>query len=184
MSFPDFGPADANSLLILERLNSLYPSRERPNITYNELITLAVSTAPRTEWDFWDVVIDRLGILPQTNHWLDSMVSGVFNYYRDNVLPTLIYMKPTRAERAMLEDLNKTVLNVIQANPENLLETLTYDVYECGKRHYEPSELRNFFKSVYEVCLGRSEGPRLPNFIILYGMERWTKLVDERLNSN
>lgn len=181
---PDLGiPVDDNSAALLARFGAMYPSFETPRVSYNDLITLAVSSAPRTEWDFWDIVIDRTGYMPQDNYYIDSMVGGVFAYYKDNVLPTLFYRPATEQERAMLLDLNATLQAVLDKNPEDFIGVLTYDVYDCGKRHYAQNELRNFFKAVYEICLGRSEGPRLPNFIALYGVTRWMALVNERLEA-
>jgi lysyl-tRNA synthetase class I len=174
-------PVDDTSQNTLALLSAMWPSRERPPLTYNDLITFAVSTAPRTEWEFWDNIIDRTGYMPQDNHWMDYMVAGAFAAYRSRILPFLHYRDPTDIERIMLKDLARTISSVVGANTEDYLQRLTAEIYECGKRHYDAKELRSFFQAVYEICLGKSEGPRLPNFIALHGGERWVELIYMRL---
>jgi lysyl-tRNA synthetase class 1 len=49
-----------------------------------------------------------------------------------------------------------------------------------GKDHgFEP--LRDWFKALYEVLLGASEGPRFGGFIALYGVQESLDLLDRGL---
>ena len=59
-------------------------------------------------------------------------------------------------------------------------EALQSMVFAVGKEHgFEP--LRAWFKALYEVLLGASEGPRFGGFIALYGVEETVALIDKGL---
>ena len=55
-------------------------------------------------------------------------------------------------------------------------------IYEIGKKN-NFSNLRDFFKLIYQVLLGQEQGPRLGSFIKLYGMKKTIKLIDDILNN-
>ena len=74
-----------------------------------------------------------------------------------------------------MEDLAKSLPKVV-VDPLDLQT----EVYEVGKRHgFE--NLRDWFKSLYEVLLGQSEGPRMGSFIALYGVDAMIKLIEDKL---
>ena len=53
-------------------------------------------------------------------------------------------------------------------------------VFAVGKEHgFEP--LRDWFKALYEVLLGASQGPRFGGFIALYGVDETVALIDKGL---
>ena len=55
-------------------------------------------------------------------------------------------------------------------------------VFAVGKAHgFEP--LRDWFKALYEVLLGASQGPRFGGFIALYGVAGTADLIDRALAS-
>jgi lysyl-tRNA synthetase class 1 len=59
-------------------------------------------------------------------------------------------------------------------------EALQSMVFSVGKDHgFEP--LRDWFKALYEVLLGASEGPRFGGFIALYGVQESLDLLDRGL---
>ena len=60
-------------------------------------------------------------------------------------------------------------------------EALQSMVFAVGKDHgFEP--LRDWFKALYEVLLGASDGPRFGGFIALYGVEETITLLDRGLS--
>jgi lysyl-tRNA synthetase class 1 len=62
-------------------------------------------------------------------------------------------------------------------------ESLQSMVFAVGKDHgFEP--LRDWFKAIYEVLLGASDGPRFGGFIALYGVAETIALLDRGLNGN
>ncbi len=108
---------------------------------------------------------------------LDRLVGYAIAYYRDFVKPQKQYRVPGETERAALEDL----LRELQALPADADgATIQTQVYEVGKRHDFP-DLRAWFKALYEILLGQSQGPRMGSFIALYGLEESIELVRRAL---
>ena len=62
---------------------------------------------------------------------------------------------------------------------EKDLETYCYDI---GKKYYGTEKLRDFFTMFYNVLLGQETGPRLPNFIMIYGLGRTQEMISNVLN--
>jgi lysyl-tRNA synthetase class 1 len=59
-------------------------------------------------------------------------------------------------------------------------EELQSMVFAVGKDHgFEP--LRDWFKALYEVLLGASQGPRFGGFIALYGIDESIALIEAGL---
>jgi lysyl-tRNA synthetase class 1 len=49
-----------------------------------------------------------------------------------------------------------------------------------GREHgFEP--LRDWFKALYEVLLGASQGPRFGGFVALYGVDETIALIEDGL---
>lgn len=62
-------------------------------------------------------------------------------------------------------------------------EVLQNLVFETGKAHgFE--NLRDWFKALYEVLLGQSQGPRMGSFIALYGIAETRRLIAGKLTEN
>ena len=101
------------------------------------------------------------------------MVGYAIAYYRDFVKPRKIYRAPTDMERVALADL-VAALNALSADANG--ETIQTEVYEVGKRH-EFENLRDWFKALYEVLLGQSQGPRFGSFVALYGKDETVTLI-------
>ena len=54
-------------------------------------------------------------------------------------------------------------------------------VYEVGKSNGFADKLRDWFKAIYEVLLGQSQGPRFGSFIELYGVPETRQLIAKGL---
>ncbi len=110
---------------------------------------------------------------PETNPVLDRLVGHAIAYYRDFVKPNKRYRAPDQTERSALEDL-ATALAALPADAD--AEALQTQVYEVGKRH--PFEgLRDWFRALYEILLGQSQGPRFGSFVALYGRDETIALI-------
>ena len=59
-------------------------------------------------------------------------------------------------------------------------EELQSIVFACGREKFDP--LRDWFKALYEVLLGASQGPRFGGFIALYGIEETIALIEKALD--
>ena len=58
-------------------------------------------------------------------------------------------------------------------------EALQGLVFACGRERFDP--MRDWFKALYEVLLGASQGPRFGGFIALYGVTETIALIDSAL---
>ena len=59
-------------------------------------------------------------------------------------------------------------------------EALQSVVYEVGKTH-EFEAMKDWFRALYEVLLGASQGPRFGGFAALYGVDETVALIDRAL---
>ena len=114
---------------------------------------------------------------PGTAPILDGLVDHAINYYRDFVKPDKRYRAPDDIERAALEDL-AAALEALAAGAD--AEAIQNEVYEVGKRH-DFADLRAWFRALYEILLGRDQGPRMGSFIALYGKDETVALIRRAL---
>ena len=142
------------------------PPQESYPVSFALLLNL-VSASSTSERDvLWGFIRAYApGADPTANPGLDRLVGHALRYYEDRVKPHKQYRVPTEFERAALDDLARA----LEAMPdEREAETVQNVVYEIGKRHgFEP--LRDWFKALYEVLFGQSQGPRFGSFAALFG---------------
>lgn len=153
------------------------PTADVP-VSFALLLNLVDVVNPEDRSQLW-AFIQRYapGTSPETHGLLDELAGYAMSYYRDFILPTKTYRAPTDQERAALVDLAERLrANTEDPTPENL-QTLTFSV---GKDHAFEN-LREWFKALYEVLLGQSQGPRFGSFAALYGAEETATLIDEAL---
>ena len=156
------------------------PSPDILPISYNMLLNLvSTSAAAPTKEYVWGVIQKHLPeASAETHPVLDELVGGAIQYYNDLVLPTKNYRTPTEAERAALEDL-ATSLKELTGNEAD--EDIQTEIYTVGKRHYEKADLKNWFKTIYEVIFGFSQGPRMGGFTKIYGLNETISLIESSL---
>jgi lysyl-tRNA synthetase class 1 len=111
------------------------------------------------------------------NPGLDRLVGFALRYYEDFVKPQKRYRAPTEKERVALAEL-ATALDAMGG--ERDAETVQNAVYEIGKKHaFEP--LRDWFKALYEVLFGQTQGPRFGSFAALFGCTETAALIRRAL---
>ena len=112
----------------------------------------------------------------ETHPDLDAAAGFAVKYFQDFVAPTRSYRAPSDLEREALEAL-RTELAAYDGPVED--EALQSIVYGVGRDRFDP--LRDWFKALYEVLLGASQGPRIGGFIALYGVQETVQLIDDAL---
>jgi lysyl-tRNA synthetase class 1 len=117
------------------------------------------------------------GTTPQHSPRLAALVGHALAYYRDFVAPKRSYRAPSDQERAAMEELYAWLGG---AGKEADAEAIQFELYEIGKRHAF-ANLRDWFKGLYEVLLGQSEGPRFGTFVAIFGTEETRGLIDRAL---
>jgi lysyl-tRNA synthetase class 1 len=136
---------------------------------------------------------------PEANPQLDQAAGYAVRYYNDFVKPEKTFRAPTDQERAAMADLAEAFgsaevaldqiarKNKMMGNDEPLPEADFADgdflqsvVFAVGKNHGFDN-LRDWFKALYEVLLGQSQGPRFGSFAALYGVQETRDLIAKGL---
>ena len=114
---------------------------------------------------------------PQGNPDLDAAAGFAVRYFADRIAPTRVFRLPTDSERTAMLDLRGRLEAWDGGLNDEALQTM---VFAVGKDHgFDP--LRDWFKALYEVLLGASDGPRFGGFIALYGVQETIALMDRGL---
>ena len=119
------------------------------------------------------------GLNPTNSPDLDKMARYAVQYFHDFVEPNKKYRAATEKEASILMDLSAGLSQFIgKKGIEKSLEEYCYNV---GKKYYGTEKLRDFFSMFYNVLLGQENGPRLPNFILIYGIEKTQEMIKKTL---
>ena len=154
------------------------PPNETYPVSFALLLTLVSASNAHDRdllWGFIRAYAPKAN--PKDNPGLDRLVGYALRYYEDFVRPTKRYRAPSEKERAALLDLR----DVLQGfGDERDAEKIQFEVYEVGKRHgFEP--LRDWFKAIYEVLFGQTQGPRFGSFVALFGCARAAEMITAAL---
>jgi lysyl-tRNA synthetase class 1 len=148
-------------------------------VTFGMLLNLASVAHTENKDVLWQYLRRYVpGATPENAPYLDRLLAGAVAYYQDFVKAAKKFRLPSAKEREALRDLADT----LRALPEDsTAEFIQNEVYETGKRHFAQSELRQWFKTQYEVLLGSEQGPRMGAFIKLYGRDNVVRLIERAL---
>ena len=117
------------------------------------------------------------GATPESAPILDRLAGHAVAYYRDFVKPAKTYREPDAKERAAIAAL----ADALDALPPDAdAETVQNEIYAIGRRH-DFANLRDWFRALYEVLLGQSQGPRFGSFVALYGIAETVALMRRAL---
>jgi len=117
---------------------------------------------------------------PETHPELDRLVGYAIHYFHDFVAPGKTYRAPTQTEREALEDLSARLAALPEGADGEAIQNIVYDV---GKSH-DFGNLRDWFRALYEVLLGQSQGPRFGSFVALYGVDQTRALIARGLDGS
>jgi lysyl-tRNA synthetase class 1 len=169
-------------------------------VPFSMLLNLASASSAEDKDVLWGFIAKYAPeASAETHPGLDAAAGYAVRYFNDFVKPQKVFRAPDARERAALADLAEAfssaeaALGVIAAQhaaegndaplPEADMadqEFLQTVVFAVGKKHgFEP--LRDWFKAIYEVLLGASQGPRFGAFAALYGVEETIALINEAL---
>lgn len=157
------------------------PLPEVASINFSLLLNLASACNPEDKTVLWGFISRYVkGITAQNAPLLDKMAEFAVQYYHDFVKPAKQYRLPTETERLLLEKLMEVLRNLPASATA---EEIQNHIYELGKTSFS-GELKDFFKAMYEILLGQSQGPRLGSFIALYGINETLMLIEKTLTGN
>jgi lysyl-tRNA synthetase class 1 len=153
------------------------PAADLP-VSFSLLLNLASVAATDDPARLWGFVKKYApGSSPETHRMLDRLVHHAAAYARDFVVPGLKRRAPTGAEAAALRDLDARLAAV---GEDADAEAYQFEVYEAGKAAGY-ANLRDWFKSLYEILIGSENGPRMGGFIALYGLGASRALIADAL---
>jgi len=146
-------------------------------VPFSMLLNLASVSSAEDKSQLWGF-IQRYApeASAETHPGMDAAAGHAVRYYNDFVKPEKVFRAPSDLEREALEEL----LANLKAWDDGLdAEALQSMVFAVGKERFDP--LRDWFKALYEVLLGASQGPRFGGFIALYGVDETVTLIQEAL---
>ena len=160
-------------------------------VSFSLLLNLASVAQAKDKETLWAFIRQYAPeAAPETHPDLDQAAGFAVRYFADFVAPTLAFRAPDSAERAAIEDLGARLRRIAQTDavPEAYaaeFDTLSEELFmsivrDTGKAHGFES-LRDWFKVLYEVLLGASQGPRWGTFIALYGVDKTVALIEQGL---
>ena len=154
------------------------PPREDAHLSFNILLNLASVCHTEDKAVLWHFIARyRPDATPENAPILDKLVEYAIHYYRDFVKPAKQYRAPDETERTAMGEL---VAALSAMNGPADAEAIQTEVYEIGKRH-PFADLKSWFRALYEVLLGQSQGPRMGSFIALYGRDETIALINRAL---
>jgi len=162
-------------------IHSGTPPVEQVPVSFALLMNLAAACNTEDKAVLWGFISRyAVGASPATNPILDRLVGYAIAYYEDFVKPTKRYRAPNDNERAAMEELAATLEKL---DPATAGEDIQNEIYEIGKRHAFEN-LRDWFKALYEVVFGQSQGPRFGSFVALYGVRESAALIRQALHGD
>ena len=103
----------------------------------------------------------------------EPLIGHAIRYYRDFVAPKKDYRAPTDQERAALARMADAYAAMEDGLDEDAYQTAAFDAAKAEGM----TDLRGWFRSIYEVVFGSSEGPRMGPFVRLYGAADTAALI-------
>ncbi|AIL64981.1 Lysine--tRNA ligase [Rickettsiales bacterium Ac37b] len=156
------------------------PKYELYGLNFSLLLNLASVCNPEDKRVLWGFIAKYANNAnPEDAPFLDKLVGYAIKYYEDFILPNKSFRVASKEEKERLKEIKgmlQTVTNEVTA------EELQNNIYTIGKN--SGIELKDFFKMLYEVLLGQSQGPRLGSFIKLYGIKSTIKLIETMIERN
>lgn len=147
-------------------------------VPFSMLLNLASAAGAEDKDTMW-AFIKRYApdASPDTHADLDQAAGFAVRYYEDFVKPNKTFRAPDEKERAAMEDLAARLEAHDGPSDDETLQTI---IFAVGKDHgFDP--LRDWFKALYEVLLGQSQGPRFGGFVALYGVNESVALIRKGL---
>jgi lysyl-tRNA synthetase class 1 len=156
------------------------PPGEGSPISFALLLNLASAASAHDKDVLWGFIGRYVeGATPQSHPLLDRLAGHAVKYFEDFVFPTKAFRAPTEMERAAMEDLLQR-LETLDPQEKDA-EVIQTEVFSAGKSQ-EFENLRDWFKALYEVLLGQSQGPRFGSFAAIYGVQETAELVRKGLS--
>ena len=155
------------------------PPAEKIIMPFSMLLNLVGSSNADNKEILWKFV-NRFHkeINPKEHKIFDELTDYAINYFKDKVEPYKKFKKPNLKEKKALENL---VLKLKKLDQSLEPEEIQTQVYTVGKENGYEKNLRDWFKLIYEVVFGETNGPRMGFFISFFGLKETIELINNKL---
>ena len=155
------------------------PPKEKSLMPFSVLLNL-VGTSNAADKDvLWKFIQKYKKDIKISEHPIfDHLVEYALQYFKDIVKPKKIYKKPNEKEKKALKDLVNRLKN---CEPHTEPEAIQTIIYSVGKENGYEENLREWFKSIYEIVFGDKDGPRMGFFISFFGIQETIDLINKHI---
>ncbi len=156
------------------------PPNEKIVMPFSMLLNLVGSSNADDKKILWKF-INRFhkDVRPESFPILDNLTEYAIKFFKDKLKPKKIYKRPNENEKKALADLAAKIEKINEnVNPEEI-QTMVYSV---GKENGYEKNLRDWFKLIYQVLFGDTDGPRMGFFISFFGIQETVKLIKDKIN--
>lgn len=80
-------------------------------------------------------------------------------------------------QKKFLKGLEYLMVNLDDDQTETEVATIVYD----AARVYDENNIRGFFRRVYNILFSSNDGPRLPTFIVIFGVDEFLYLIERKI---
>ena len=155
------------------------PPAEKIIMPFSMLLNLVGSSNADNKEILWKFIKRfHKEITPKEHKIFDELTEYAINYFKDKVEPNKKFKKPNLKEKKALENL---VLKLKKLDQSLEPEEIQTHVYTVGKENGYEKNLRDWFKLIYEVVFGETNGPRMGFFISFFGLKETIELINNKL---
>ncbi|MDR0484073.1 MAG: lysine--tRNA ligase [Alphaproteobacteria bacterium] len=162
-----------NPILFVHQDN---PPQNLEEISFSLLLNLVSVINSDDKALIWQFINKYKVLNEETVKLVDEFLDYTINYYNDFVKPTISYKILNAEEKVLLTSLAEKLAELKEDTEGKDVQSV---VYSIGKE--SGMELRDWFKLLYESLLGQSEGPRMGNFFVLYGLKNSVELINKAI---
>ncbi|WP_250311778.1 lysine--tRNA ligase [Rickettsia endosymbiont of Oedothorax gibbosus] len=153
------------------------PIIETFGISFSLLLNLASVCNPEDKSVLWGFISQYApDATPQNAPYLDHLTDFAIGYYNDFIKANKCYLMPNVQQKVILQEIS-TMLSALPVDSTS--EQIQEKIYDIGNNHGYHN-LRDYFKELYQILLGQTEGPRLGSFFKLFGIQDTINLIDEK----
>ena len=151
------------------------PPEEKIVMPFSMLLNLVGSSNAKSKDILWKFINRFHNDINYKDHpILDSLTEYAINYFNDKVEPKKNFKKPNSKEKIALKELTLKLQPISQNMSPEDIQTIVYSV---GKEQGYSTNLRDWFKLIYEVLFGELDGPRMGFFISFFGVKETKDLI-------
>jgi len=155
------------------------PPKEKIIMPFSMLLNIVGSSNAKSKDVLWKFINRFHKDIKSKDHpILDGLTEYAINYFNEKVEPNKKFKNPNSEEKKALKDLVEKLKSISQDMKPEDIQTIVYSV---GKERGYSKNLRDWFKLIYEVLFGETDGPRMGFFISFFGIKETIKLINDKI---